>query len=849
MCQAFEQAAHTYGYAMGAMSEDLLGGRIGRYRLLDVLGEGGMGCVYLAHDEQLDRDVALKLLSPELADSTGFRRRLMREARAAAAIDHPAIAMVFDAGEADGYCFIALERVSGTTLGELIDRRELSVERTLAIARTVAEGLAVAHRAGIVHRDLKPDNVMIGADGRVKILDFGVARVLQERAGAAQNGDVTFEGTIVGTPGYMSPEQALGLEVDVRTDVFSFGVLLFEMLTGALPFEGASSREQALALMRRAPPSLIERCPAAGAEVEALVMRCLEKNPEDRFANAGELAIALGQLREPVVLVPVAAPPILWEAAKEFAAPVPPAPQPRRIARAKLIVPAIAGVMLTVAVWAARAPHEEANEAPQPSSSPSSPRPPVRIVDLPAPASERREAVVAFQNAIGALHEGDWNGARHGLARALAIDPGLAPARLRLAILDLCAENDAAREQLRAARAGANRLAPRDAVLLWAIEPWASGDPIQVAESARRLATAAAHRPYDAELRWLLAVVEDQLGQPMRALASAELARQLDPAYAAGWQAIADDTAWRGDCRAFERRARHDALRDPADASAHRALAAALHANGEPIDAVAAELQRADPRQTWLLATVRGDFSAAASTLFANYAVAEKSDDLARWHAALRPFVAVLAESGDNAGVTKLARAFLRHRPGLTDPPRHGLRVDLTPAMLRVTLAAGDVGPATFERELGAWSERWPGSGRVAAERWLYGWVDTARTASEARAALAQRPADFTWLPSAGPDQTSHRARLGEALYLAGERGEAIATLRAATNDCRGLLDPIGKARAGLALGRALADAGDKRGACFALARVAATWPHPRPRSVTADAARSEMWRLRCSKK
>jgi serine/threonine protein kinase len=217
----------------------MIGRTLSHFRILAKIGEGGMGVVYRAEDEKLRRAVALKVLPPDLVANEERRLRFLREARTAAAINHPNIATVYEVDEADGVVFIAMELVDGKTLREVLGGRAMPIKDTLRISMEMSEGLAKAHGAHVIHRDLKPDNVIITADGHVKILDFGLAKLLQEQSAVSAaelsklrtiSGEMTREGKIFGTAAYMSPEQARGQTVDARSDLFSFGTTLYEMV-------------------------------------------------------------------------------------------------------------------------------------------------------------------------------------------------------------------------------------------------------------------------------------------------------------------------------------------------------------------------------------------------------------------------------------------------------------------------------------------------------------------------------------------------------------------------------------------------------------------------------------------
>ena len=291
----------------------MIGRHLGHYLILAKLGSGGMGDVYVARDTRLDRQVALKLPRREPSESTDRLTSLQREARAAAALNHPNIVHLYSVEEADGQVFITMELVQGRSLRMVLSEgAPLALPRTIAFARQIAEGLACAHAAGVVHCDLKPANVMIAGEDRVKILDFGVARVL--RTVASWNADLatttaselSSRGMAVGTLGYMSPEQALGKPLDARTDLFALGVILFEMATGRAPFEGSTPaavfdqllnrREPVLALNPELPPSLA-----------TVIDKALEKNPEQRYWSAHDFLEDLRRI-DPSQALPDAAP-------------------------------------------------------------------------------------------------------------------------------------------------------------------------------------------------------------------------------------------------------------------------------------------------------------------------------------------------------------------------------------------------------------------------------------------------------------------------------------------------------------------------------------------------------------
>jgi len=279
------------------------GARLGPYQIVAPLGAGGMGEVYRASDPRLGREVALKTLPSGLGSDPERRARFEQEARAASALNHPNIITVLDIGEEQGVAWIAMELVEGRTLRELLSGGPLPTRKMLEIAVQVADGLAKAHGAGILHRDLKPDNVMVSKDGYVKILDFGLAKLAEPSIEQPSEEPtlmkpLTHAGVVLGTVGYMSPEQASGRPVDFRSDQFSLGTILFEMATGARPFQRPTAAETLAAIIREEPEPISRLNPRAPAPLRWIAERCLAKDPDDRFASTRDLARDLASLRD-----------------------------------------------------------------------------------------------------------------------------------------------------------------------------------------------------------------------------------------------------------------------------------------------------------------------------------------------------------------------------------------------------------------------------------------------------------------------------------------------------------------------------------------------------------------------
>lgn len=281
----------------------MIGKTLGHYRILEKLGSGGMGEVYAAEDMKLDRKVALKLLHPELAATPERRSRFEREAKTVAALNHPNIVTLYSVEEAGGHFFLTMELVRGKTLAEGIPKNGLALKRLFELAIPLADAVSTAHQQGVIHRDLKPANLMLSEEGRLKVLDFGLAKWKQEIAGAALESELptaahlTEEGRILGTVAYMSPEQAEGKTIDQRTDIFSLGIILYEMASGQRPFSGETKASIMSSILRDTPRSVTEINPGIPRDLSKIIKRCLVKDPERRYQTAKDLRNELEELR------------------------------------------------------------------------------------------------------------------------------------------------------------------------------------------------------------------------------------------------------------------------------------------------------------------------------------------------------------------------------------------------------------------------------------------------------------------------------------------------------------------------------------------------------------------------
>jgi serine/threonine protein kinase len=315
--------------------------RLGRYEIRSQLGAGGMGEVYRARDLEIGREVAVKVLPPTFSADKDRLQRFQQEACAAGALNHPNILSIYDVGKHDSSPYVVSELLEGETLRKRIAGMPLAQRRAIDYALQIANGLAAAHEKGILHRDLKPDNIFVTNDGRVKILDFGLAKLTQVDANQQQT-DIptrrvdTDPGVVMGTVGYMSPEQLKGRAVDQRSDIFSFGAILYEMLSGRRAFHGESAAETMSAILKEDPPELSDTNKSVSPALERLVNHCLEKNPEARFHSSRDLAFALEALSG-------SAPSLAQTMAMST-------PTPRRMTRRELILASVAAVAVVAAV-------------------------------------------------------------------------------------------------------------------------------------------------------------------------------------------------------------------------------------------------------------------------------------------------------------------------------------------------------------------------------------------------------------------------------------------------------------------------------------------------------------------
>jgi serine/threonine-protein kinase len=860
------------------------GDAIGRFIVREEIGRGGMGVVYAALDPTLGREVALKVL---LGAGEERRHRFLREARAAAALRHPGIVGIYEVGEHAGRAFIAMERVHGTSLRTRLEALDgaLPFDEARHVARELARALAKAHERGLVHRDLKPENVMLGSDGRVVLLDFGLVKIAQSEAPRAPSAMTTANGAILGTPGYMSPEQAKGQPVDACSDVFSFGILVYEVLTGRRPFTGRSSSELSLAIERDEPAKPSSLDARVDRQLEGVVLRCLRKVKAERYADAGEILQALLALEETDA-------PLNRRRARG----VPPRRGSRITTFSTLLLTGTALAFVVVLVFFARAPVELEGRAPSPPHAPSS----IPAIALPLPASTSAEALAAYRAGLQAFRAGEpWS---HAFERALEFDPGLTAAHLQVAATGMVQHRDNAREHLREVRAHRDALSPRDQALADALEPLLLRQPADWAETNRRLGEALERFPADAQLWFFYAAGRANYDDFAAGAAALEHALELDPGFSLALASLANIEAYRGrfaearravdrcllatpdasgclsmltrlrardgDCEGMEATARQMIASGGNPLTGYLHLAEALASRGQPVATVREALRQVERgldalpkastlpirermfmRQQIRADVLAGDFDAAlarARELAAQ--IAHKPYQMDHGDAS-RTIAELLLETGRLSEAGKVAMDFLDRRDAWEPAPESedvAMAYDATPSLLRVARSAGALGKADVAARRAAWFGAWSARATPVARSylWLHGWAGTMLGPDDAKEALAAR-ASFGPLPPYRPE-TMIDAAAGRTFLLGGEIGEATRWLEGATRSCAALSFPLEQTRAHLWLGQAREAERDRAGACAAYRRVLDRWRRAKPRSVTVDEARERAMKLGC---
>jgi serine/threonine protein kinase/tetratricopeptide (TPR) repeat protein len=865
----------------------MLNKRVGRFVIIERLGQGGMGVVYRARDEKLERDVALKVLGDDLVGDERFRQRLLREARAAAAINHPAIAVVYDVGEEDDFVFIAMELVDGVTLRERMAAERLDTGDAFEIAIEVSGALVKAHEAGIVHRDIKPENIMITSTG-VKVLDFGIARLEGRRDDAPVDSNaetavaptkLTGDGAVLGTPGYMSPEQMLGLEIDHTTDLFALGVTLYEMLGEALPFAGTTMMEIAVSVARDEPAPLSDHFPRAWPSLERTLDMCLAKERELRVDSATMLKERLEtHLAE-------------WRAGppSQVSKPAPKASTRHR--RLRVGATALATAVVVLGVYWRIEPFELPGPAPHASASASATVVPTAITALPEPKTNSKEALAAYQRALASFRASAWAPARAELDTAIGLDPDFAAAHLRIALFYASTDvsSEQARSSYRIAQEQREQLSPRMQRLLDALRPQLVQSPANWIEYHEALASAAADYPGDAELHFLASVTVNRLGHAETALKFARRAVELDDKYGDAWQTVAIALSMMGrldeavevlgqcidnvptslDCladrmmlnsrigecdAAFEDA--QAAVRRYADGRNYARLGRLAAATGKPEAAIQEAFRQAarhyaEPEQgRWpivndvALLIYRGALVAAAERSKAVIEAVDHLDNRGVRVGALVARLRILEEIGQAKRAGAEAQAFHAARAAFAGSAHVNARNDGTPALLAFMYRGGVLDRTDLVAKRTQWLALWSERHGSLDDLWMHGHLAMIADEDDAKAAVAARPKDFSVdkLQRGG----AARGMLGRVHLLAGDVDVAVHHLRAATRECDIMVRPVRHVQYHLLLGEALEKSDDTAGACEAYRYVVRRWGGSP--SVSAAAAKKRRAALKCPK-
>jgi serine/threonine-protein kinase len=869
--------------------DDLVGRSLGHFRVVARVGEGGMGAVYKAFDERLHRTVALKVL-PMKVQEESQRRAFLLEARSAAAVSHPNVATVHDVDEAEGRVFLAMEYIEGRTLRREIGAGRLDVVEALRIARGIARALAKAHEKGVVHRDLKPDNVMLNEDREVKVLDFGLAKMLE--AGGRPSNTLALDDTelqltvgtqIVGTPSYMSPEQVAGAKIDARADQFSFGIVLYEMLTGERPFRGGASLEILAAISRDAPAPASSLNPRIPAALESVLERCLAKNPQDRFASARDLVAALEAIDAggPTSLRGMPAPPsaglpmnsVNANITKPVRTPVPARGTWRRYVPAAVLVAAAAALGGAVVL--------RGREVAAPPSTHAS------------PASPEAERLVTEAEKLA--REGRRDLACAAFARASDRDPAYGKAALSAALCHLEAPNEG-RAYFRRAWAARAAMGDKDARLVFAVEPVFLREHEDDAEEARRLEDVRPHLADDPRFHMLVASSLRRMSNGFReVIEEMDRSLALDPEQPYAMELKADTMAYEGDfagalavidqclerapaaegcllertwingaagaCDKVEADARRMLAIDPDDEDGAHVLANALYAQNGVLETAREALRRSweklppESREPVRrddeidLAILSGDLAAAEEGARAALADASKSALVVDHGRAARRLVTILEEMGREKDAADVARTYLDGRDAWEPSARlddWALAGEPTPLMERVLLRAGRITADTYRADLRRTLERWERTVEppVRPFLWIEAYAVPAEDADQATAALLARDR-YLPVPTHTPLSLDDEA-IGRAYLLAGKPADAIPHLERAVKSCFPVENALEHTRAAAMLGRAREMTQDGAGACAAYGIARARWGHAKPSSVTGAEVGTRAAGLKC---
>jgi serine/threonine-protein kinase len=854
-----------------------VGDRIDRYEILGLLGSGGMGEVYCARDPRLERLVALKIVRADGALGPEGSARLLREARAAAALAGPNVVAIYDVGEVTsegplhGLPYIAMELVPGKSLRALVGDAAIPLEKRVGWLLDVARTLGAAHRQGIVHRDVKPENVMIAEDGVVKVLDFGIARRLDVHVEAAP-GDaaasagaasvrtlLTRAGTAIGTPAYMAPEQLRGETLDGRADQFAWAVLAYELLTGVRPWSPGSD------VLEVEPRPVASVNAAIRPAVAAAIDRALSKDGAARFSSMEEVVAAM--------------------AAESSSAP---SRSRSRVVGGILL----GGVSLLAAFWiGSRRPAATPSIAATPAPAPSTTV--VRFSDLPASHTSSVEALAAYKRALELAENVGATPSQDRLDEAIAKDPDFASAHLQRAYRGVSFSapvDDGTRRSFAKATALRAELTARDGEFLDAIAPTIA-DPPDYERAVGLLRAMAARRPGDVEVWDALASFLSKSGHWSESIEAYEHERTLDPSSSAGLQieaalyfqigreeeggATLDEcvrrspadvdcramaallAANRGRCEDLDRMGREFVSIAPESSRGYlyRAWAQAhLGGTRETLEQLVAQGESRIPDIAFRTTTADGDALGIADVTGA-LAEGVRLADVVAAHdgmflGARLAKIQFLTEMGEVPEATAVAMDLVKRLRAFPEAESPWLDEHWVPVVYAYW--GGAIGEAEFRRRRDAWVTAW--RRRLTADAWAgmedliwtTAWAFPARTKRDGEEALAQD--GFGSLPPPmAPQNAMPFAYVGNACRLAGRLAEARPRLDGASRTC--FLEANTPLQAALWLGELLEEQGDAAGACAAYTRVAAARAGAKPRSVLGEEARSRAAHLRCAAK
>jgi serine/threonine protein kinase/tetratricopeptide (TPR) repeat protein len=880
-----------------------------KYVVETVLGTGAMGYVVAARHKLIGQRVAIKFIKSSYVDDADALERFMREARTLVAVQSENVVRVLDYGKMpDASPYLVMELLAGRDLlAELRARGPLPLGEAAEIVLQACEGLAAVHARGIVHRDVKPANLFLTtrANGKllVKIVDFGISK-----APKLNDEELSLTRSSLGSPHYMSPEQLRSARtVDARSDVWSLGVTLHRTLTGELPFGGESVGSLMAAVMTDSPRPLRSLRPDLPAEMEAIIKRCLEKNAEDRFGSAQELADALAPFAMPSDRRPSEPPPPEVVSPSPFPSEPPPsrestttnahvsqargtdpfadARRRRAVLAAAIGVPLI-GAALALA-FAPRGGHAPVTPTLKATASTA-----IMITDAPAPKTNNPEAAAAYQSGLQAVRDGSMVAALERFERAAALDPTMAAAELRSAIYGDSDTGSVPRRHARTAIALRASLTESDRDLLHAIEPIFVPPHPDLVESRRRFDALVAARPQDAELVFVAAIMLMNTRPRAEMRAMCDRALQLDPKFAGAlWmRGLIEELEWDrpavlrtveqcttlspaaasclrlranlesvlGECAAFEADAKRMLAMEAVTYRAYDFLATALFARGESIDAVREALRlkwkaSSDEERPAVqlsdeanLAIATGDFAAALKDAHDLEGLAEASGNEADRIAAAKLRIELHTELGQPIVAAQVADAYLK-RMGAW-PGRDSIDDDPRPTFYAAAVRGGLRTPSERDAVHSEWVATWNAEVEPLEKPrvWLQGYAEPTQTREEAELALSVVN-EYSPLPTIViPGAIGWTApSVGKVYALAGHPDQALAQLKLAASSCRTLGEPGEITRARFYLGEALEATGDAAGACAAYEQVLGAWGSEK-RSVTANAARAHAASLAC---